>query len=173
MGMDVFGEKPENEDGEYFRRNVWGWRPLWMLVEHVAEELANRVEFAHTNDGDGLDAVDSKALAIALLNGIEDGTVEEFIKEYDEFKAGLSNVDCNICDGTGIRTDQVGIEAGWHDKKLDEEVAKQVGREFGSCNACKGLGQQEHFQRSYYTPEISCVQEFAKFLEHCGGFRIC
>ena len=29
MGMDVYGRKPKNETGEYFRRNVWGWHPLW------------------------------------------------------------------------------------------------------------------------------------------------
>ncbi len=173
MGMDVYGKNPENETGEYFRRNVWGWRPLWTLVEAVAEDLASRVEYAHTNDGDGLDAVDSKALSIELLKAIEDGRVEAFIKEYDEFKANLPMVECTICDGTGIRTDQIGIESGWHDKKLDEEVAKKVGREFGSCNACEGLGECENFLGHYYTPEVECVKEFAGFLEHCGGFEIC
>ncbi|QOR55575.1 MAG: hypothetical protein UMS36scaffold28_65 [Phage 59_13] len=29
MGMDVYGVKPKSKQGEYFRNNVWSWRPLW------------------------------------------------------------------------------------------------------------------------------------------------
>ena len=65
MGMDVYGVDPTTEDGAYFRRNVWGWRPLWTLVECIAED----VEFeaiadvsGHFNDGDGLGAIDSVRL---------------------------------------------------------------------------------------------------------------
>ncbi|MEC9473428.1 MAG: hypothetical protein VX584_01965 [Actinomycetota bacterium] len=173
MGMDVYGIKPENEDGEYFRRNVWWWRPLWTCIEYCAEDIASKVESPHTNDGTGLNAKDAKKLASALTEAIENGKVEEFIKEYDEFKEGLGMVDCRLCDATGIRDDEVGRKGGWHDKKLDEEIAKKVGREFGSCNGCGGLGQQEHSLASYATPEISCVQEFATFCENSGGFEIC
>ena len=27
MGMDVYGLEPRKEKGEYFRNNVWWWRP--------------------------------------------------------------------------------------------------------------------------------------------------
>ena len=37
MGMDVFGLEPRKEKGEYFRNNVWWWRPLWDFVAHIDE----------------------------------------------------------------------------------------------------------------------------------------
>ena len=40
MGMDVYGENPKNEKGEYFRNNVWWWRPLGDFVCSNYEEIA-------------------------------------------------------------------------------------------------------------------------------------
>ena len=37
MGMDVFGLAPKEEKGEYFRNNVWWWRPLWDFVAQIDE----------------------------------------------------------------------------------------------------------------------------------------
>ncbi len=31
MGMDVIGRNPKNKTGEYFRANVWSWRPIHYL----------------------------------------------------------------------------------------------------------------------------------------------
>jgi hypothetical protein len=28
MGFDVYGKAPTAREGEYFRRNIWGWHPL-------------------------------------------------------------------------------------------------------------------------------------------------
>jgi hypothetical protein len=35
MGMDVYGKKPSSKAGEYFRANVWSWRPIHTLCELV------------------------------------------------------------------------------------------------------------------------------------------
>ena len=35
MGMDVYGIAPEKEWGEYFRSNVWWWRPLWDYTAEI------------------------------------------------------------------------------------------------------------------------------------------
>ena len=39
MGMDVYGKKPKGEKGDYFRNNVWWWRPLWQYCASSAPEL--------------------------------------------------------------------------------------------------------------------------------------
>ena len=52
MGMDVYGKAPTAEVGEYFRRNVWGWRPLWDMCLDLFPELTEKVEYGHSNDGD-------------------------------------------------------------------------------------------------------------------------
>ena len=74
MGMDVIGKK----EGSYFRNNVWWWRPLWNYCLKVSPTICGKVENAQSNDGDGLNADDSKALASILKNCIEDGTCEQY-----------------------------------------------------------------------------------------------
>ena len=172
MGMDIYGKEPTNETGEHFRRNVWGWRPLWECVEALVPDVATKVESPHTNDGDGLGAIDAAALGYALHNAVEKGKALQWIEELRAAQADLPLEECQFCDSTGIRTDEVGMNAGQHDKKLDDEVAIIVGREFGWCNGCNGLGKQESIWTSYGVEE-GCVTEFADFLIHSGGFEIC
>ena len=56
MGMDVFGKEPSNQQGQYFRASIWGWRPLLEAMEHccgdlLGEELINEMSY---NDGAGV-----------------------------------------------------------------------------------------------------------------------
>ena len=78
MGMDVYGNKPKNKDGEYFRNNVWWWRPLWDYCLDNYPSIAGKVEHGHSNDGDGLAAGDAKKLAILLKKDIDDWPSEQF-----------------------------------------------------------------------------------------------
>ena len=39
MGMDVYGKNPSNGDGEYFRANVWSWRPIYSLTVELCSDL--------------------------------------------------------------------------------------------------------------------------------------
>ena len=172
MGMDVYGKNPTDEVGEYFCRKVWGWHPLWDMCEDLVHELAGRVEYAHCNDGDGLNAVDSEALGDALNEAIFDGRVAEWVARRDETLANLPKEDCLICDSTGIRTDEIGIQDGQHDKALPKEQAIVLDREFGWCNGCDGKGWKEPFA-SWYEVEVNDATEFATFLRACGGFEIC
>ena len=41
MGMDVFGNNPRNKEGEYFRNNVWWWRPLADFILECYPEIAS------------------------------------------------------------------------------------------------------------------------------------
>lgn len=66
MGMDVYGKAPNNQIGEYFRRNIWHWPPLAQLCIDTAPEVCARCRHWFSNDGDGLDADDAAELAIAL-----------------------------------------------------------------------------------------------------------
>ena len=61
MGMDIYG----NNTGTYFRRNVWGWRPLAELVCKLEPELTSACAHWYDNNGDGLNrsSPDQKANA--------------------------------------------------------------------------------------------------------------
>lgn len=172
MGMDVVGVNPKSEKGEYFRNNVWWWHPLWTYCENTHSDLTSKVEYGHSNDGDGLDDDDSRELGLRLLMDIERGTTAEYEQEYRNYLASLPLEKCDFCDGTGIRTDEVGVENGMATQELDEATAILLGRTHGTCNACRGQGQTTSWDTNYPF-SIDNVREFAEFLLDCGGFQIC
>jgi len=145
MGMDVYGKNPKNEKGKYFRNNVWWWHPLWEYVEHAFPDIAEKVEYAHSNDGDGLNAKDSKILATKLKKHIKDGKVADYSKERQE-----------------------AIELG----KIEHlQQTKQKAIEEGKDE--KELLKQEYYWPEHYHFNVENVAEFAEFLDNCGGFSIC
>ena len=172
MGMDVFGKAPTAEVGEYFRRNVGGWHPLWEMCEDLFPTITRLVECGHSNDGDGLDAILSAELSEGLTEAVADGRVASWIDQRNAHVAALPMEKCRICEGTGIRSDEIGLAHGWHDKALPPEEAIVLGREVGSCNACHGHGESAPWLASYEVIPDDAV-EFSEFLGACGGFEIC
>lgn len=172
MGMDVYGKNATTQAGSYFRRNVWGWRPLWDYCLSMHEDLAGKVEYGHSNDGDGLDADDSVALAERLRNDVISGDAQRYIDERNRFLAEMERPTCEWCNGTGIRTDAVGIENKMPERELEPEMAILVGRTHGFCNGCRGEGKTDAWETNYYL-DLDDIKEFAEFLETCGGFEIC
>lgn len=171
MGMDVFGKNATSETGEYFRNNVWWWRPLWDYCVEVAPELCGDVD-GDSNSGDGLDAEGADDLAVVLFNELESGRTAQYAKDYSKRLSELPRSECNLCEGTGIRTDTVGVEMGMPTKELESAIQIITGRTHGWCNACSGEGTQEHWNANYPFSEEN-VREFAEFLSDCGGFKIC
>jgi|TARA_R110000782_G_scaffold41292_1_gene94824 hypothetical protein len=171
MGMDVYGKNPKSEAGEYFRRNIWGWHPLWSYVEENHSEIADLVENGHTNDGDGLGARNSNKLAKLLLADLDAGVVADYVRERNLGISELPFDDCDTCNSTGIRTDKIGLELEMPDQILKEDIAIIVGRTQGYCNGCGGVGKKEPIQ-AWYRLEEADVAQFAKFLAQSGGFTI-
>lgn len=155
MGMDVFGTKPKNEQGEYFRANVWYWHPLWNCVENLHPIIANKCESPHDNSGSGLNARDSLALSKLLKKDLENGIIQEYIDDYNEYINSLPLEDCSYCDGKGTRD--------W-DQEDGTVLTKQ-------CNSCQGTLKVKPFE-SWYHMDLDLMKEFQVFLENCGGFSI-
>ena len=171
MGMDVYGRNATSEKGEYFRNNVWWWRPLWNYCLEVAPELCGEVD-GDTNGGDGLDEDGAQQLSAILTERLATGHTFEYEDSYNKRLAALPQTDCSYCGATGIRTDKVGEEFGMPAKQLEEALAVLLGRTHGTCNGCGGEGKVASWEASYpFSAEN--VQEFAEFLEQSGGFSIC
>lgn len=170
MGMDVFGVKPTNETGRYFRNNIWYWRPLANLCNALAPEICAACESWQHNAGDGLDEAGAQALALVLRRRLEDGTIERFIAERDSRLAALPDEACEICAGTGVRSDSLGKERGMTEKRITERKHPRCGQK-GWCNGCDGRGTVRPFETNYPCT-VENVTEFADFLEACGGFEI-
>jgi hypothetical protein len=171
MGMDVYGRNATEPTGEYFRRSVWGWRPLWDYCLNTFP-IAEMVENGHDNSGDGLNAKDSKILAEQMKLAIADGSAQEYIEKRNTELAQLERPMCNWCDGTGVRTDEVGMFQDMPNRELSSEMASLTGRTKGWCNSCDGEGKTDNWETNY-SLDLEDIKEFAEFLENCGGFRIC
>jgi hypothetical protein len=174
MGMDVIGNNPTTDKGEYFRNNVWWWRPLWEYCCEAGEKIISDdiAQGGHFNDGVGLDADGALALGNLLLEEIAAGRTVEYESRYNAFLASLDRTDCDLCDATGIRADEVGVEAGMPEKELSSENQILTGRMHGWCNACDGVGTREAWALSYPF-SIDNVRNFAEFCKASGGFEIC
>jgi hypothetical protein len=155
MGMDVVGTRPLTPSGEYFRNNVWYWRPLWDYCCSVDSTLFDKVPLAHSNDGDGLDASEARKLAFKLQEEIDSGRAEKFVNDYEAHRASLDKIPCIYCDEGGNRS--------WPTKT--GESIKKV------CNACNGTRFTDSWE-SYYPMSLENIQSFTSFLMDCGGFRI-
>jgi hypothetical protein len=172
MGMDVYGKNPTSDKGSYFRNNVWYWHPLWDYCLNLHGDIAGAVEHGHSNDGDGLDGDEAHELGFRLMMDIERGTTAEYEREYNAHLASLPTSDCPWCEGTGIRTDDVGVEHEMPTRALNDSDAILFGRTHGWCNGCNASGVRLAWETNYpFTVEN--VREFAEFLLDCGGFEIC
>jgi hypothetical protein len=159
MGMDVFGKDPSSEKGKYFRSNVWYWRPLWEYCSSVAPKLTNKVKYAGSNDGDGLDAANSVALANVLYLKISSGHTRDFEVKWQKAIDDAPLVKCDFCQ-QGLRK----WEAGSINNDTDQDVYK-------TCNSCNGTGLVKDMI-SWYPFSADLVKEFADFLIDSGGFEI-
>lgn len=178
MGMDVYGRKPIDERGEYFRNNVWWWRPLADFITEQFPGIAAKCQYWHSNDGDGLGAKASVKLADAIDEALASGMVDEYAKMHEERIAKIPREDCNLCDGTGIRTDEIGnrdiqplrviVES---DQEEDGPPHPRMGK-VGWCNGCGGYGTRKSWE-SHYPFSVDNVREFSTFARYSGGFRIC
>ena len=158
MGMDVYGLKPTAPKGEYFRNNVWWWRPLAEYIGFAAPDLHEKVGDDgggwEVNDGEGLNAEDSLTLAKKLRSDLKSGKTKEYEQGYQRLLDELPQEECGICAGTGKREVPPTIGAGTH-----------------PCKACDTTGQQDNW-RTNYPFAAANVEEFTEFLENCGGFKI-
>ena len=189
MGMDVMGKNPTDKKGEYFRNNLWWWHPLWDYCSTIAPEICDQVENAHSNDGDGLDEMDSVELSKRLTASLKDGTADQYIKERNDYIKSLPKRLCVHCRATGTRqwlkngeeqrsAWEYNFMAGLFGEGQELPEYKPVKPKKNEtlveeeCNACDGSGKEEPFAASYSINKDN-IRQFARFLKTCGGFAIC
>ena len=109
MGMDVYGLNPtttapaqpnhddfDSEDwkaywegqslsGQYFRNNVWWWRPLWDYVYSLCDDFISeeRYEGGHSNHGEHFTDKEAKQIAVRLLDEIKHNDTEAYQRLYE------------------------------------------------------------------------------------------
>lgn len=176
MGMDVYGKNPTTEEGQYFRRNVWGWHPLWQYCEELHSDICNKVKNGHDNSGDGLGPVNSKKLSKRLSDDIISGRTAEYMQKRNDYLLSLSKEECRVCKGTKIASHSplisamIGIENASGAATMDPFTSAIITN--STCNVCDDQGLVESFDKHYYL-ELQDIIDFSVFLNGCGGFSIC
>ena len=161
MGFDIHGVNSISEKGEYFHANVWWWRPLWRYVVVSCHSILTEEEASNGEQNNCylIKKVKADAIADRLRELDQDGKIMEYELEYKKHLKSLPLEKCDICDGQGIRNDEIGKQA----RKLDSAY---------TCNSCNGQGEIENFNK-HYPFESDFVIRFAEFCEDSGGFEIC
>ena len=142
MGMDVYGQCPTEQSGEYFRNNIWWWGPLVDYIQLVAPNETRPCEYWGTNDGDGLDEEQSLALADKLQAELDSGRCERYT---------ISRGTCGVA-----TTD-------------DQDI---MGSAQAAITLLAGEDEAESVKETTWPFSVENVREFTRFLRHCGGFEI-
>lgn len=158
MGMDVVGVSPVSQVGEYFRANIWYWRPMWLYIEKSFPDLAAKVESPYTNEGYGLDVCNSVLLGQKINSHVDGGLARRHEEIFNSAIADLPLTNCQLCYGTGERVWPAHITQDW--------ILHHNG-----CNGCLGTGLQRDCLSSY-TFSAELLEKFSHFLIDCGGFEI-
>jgi DnaJ-class molecular chaperone len=148
MGYDLHGLGAKSSKGEYFRNNVWWWRPL---AEFVTDRCAvSDPQGWFHNGGHEVSEDEARQIAETLKDLIALGEVKDYERRYTEYLQNMPDEECDICHGAGVRNDRI-IR--------------------GTCNGCNGKGTMRPFRTNYPFSEEN-VREFADFCEQSGGFSI-
>jgi len=141
----------ENQ-GAYFRNNVWYWHPLWQFVCDACDDFLSEEEQSRgsVNDGYEYDAETALQIADRLKEALEVGFVQKFAEERQARLDSLPLETCTQCDGTGVR---------------DDEYVQ------GKCNGCDGTGKVKNWN-THYPFDVDNVKEFEQFCRLSGGFEI-
>lgn len=152
MGMDVYGRNPTEPAGEYFRANVWSWRPIHLLIR-VANDLADgnlfdedTLESMAHNDGAGLERQNEcTTLAWIMDKLLTKDKLEEigFIVQDDEINFPI-----------------------WQDH--DEQLVVDAS---GVLKQFKEVDDPNTVRNAYGTT-FDHVKKFIEFLKYCGGFEV-
>lgn len=148
----------ENENpGDYFRSNWWGWRPIHMLCEYVNEEDELNFDMSNwgSNDGGGLDnQEDCTKLADAL---------QDILRTSTDLQLDDDRIYLNL--GSWVNSEN---------QFIGSELSAELNEQFNEGEILYG-GVVGEGGKIYY-PSHSCskkhLQNFINFLRECGGFEI-
>jgi len=87
----------EENDGAYFRNNVWFWRPLWNFISGCCADILTEkdIESGYMNDGHRISNTKAKRIASRLRKFFKDGSVDAYESWYSRKISELDEKDWN------------------------------------------------------------------------------
>ena len=163
-----FKEKSKYQEevvGDYFRNNVWWWRPLASYVIKFTGCIdESDHEYWSENGGHEVDDETAKQIHNQLMVLIESGHTKKFEDDYEKER----------------------LKAEKHNDKVEKELekfCKSVYKKLGKTVAPAEFPKADHdeWERIWnskkwsasYPFSVENVKEFAEFCKFSGGFKIC
>ena len=152
--------------GDYFRNNVWWWRPLASYVIKFTGCIdESDHEYWSENGGHEVDDQTAKQIHNQLKVLIESGHTKKFEDDYEKER----------------------LKAEKHNDKVEKELekfCKSVEKKLGKTNLAPNdfpKADHDEWERIYhkrkwnasYPFSVENVKEFAEFCRFSGGFKIC
>ncbi len=154
-------EWEEENPGEYFRSNWWGWRPICMLCEIANDKYKLKMNMDHqgSNDGQGLRTqkqCDRLADALELMISNDSGYNEFMVEDADRIQ---------ICMGAWVK-------AGTGQFYSDEANSLNEQYPFGTILFSSVVTKSGEMVESAHSCSLAHLKRWINFLRHCGGFKI-
>jgi hypothetical protein len=160
MGFDLFGRNQKSPKGEYFRSNVWWWRPLAEYVYNHTNCVDEKdvQAWAH-NDGHEVSEAEAKAIAKQLQHLISTGHTKRYAEQYEAERKALEKHNEKIKKRL---------------KKLEDKFPNLAPNEYHPIYKKKWdeIYDQKKWG-AHYPFSVNHVVEFAEFCKESGGFKIC
>ena len=152
--------------GDYFRNNVWWWRPLASYVIKFTGCIdESDHEYWGENGGHEVDDETAKQIHNQLMVLIESGHTKKFEDDYEKER----------------------LKAEKHNDKVEKELKKfcnSVEKKLGKTNLAPNdfpKADKEKWDKIWnkrkwnasYPFSVENVREFAEFCRFSGGFKIC
>ena len=160
------GLNKELNPGEYFRANVWFWRPIWNFVCASCDDfLSNKdMDAGCSNSGDRICKTKANRIASRLRSLDKQGIIQtwedEMMIHYNEAKLKNKEIDKELNvfqDKMRMKYGDDVVPAGYNDSDKDTWDRIYHKRDWASS----------------YPPSRDSIMKFGIFCGESGGFEIC
>ena len=165
MGFDISGLNPKNEKGEYFRNNVWYWRPLAMYVLKETKVIDEKeYDYWHYNDCHEVSKEKAEQIAKQLDHLVKSGHCKKFAQAWEKRRQKIEKHNEQVekeleehCEEVKTRLNDIGLAPKDFPKEDKEKWNK--------------IYEKKNSDGSYPFEEEN-VKEFSEFCKNSGGFTI-
>tara|TARA_R110002126_G_scaffold291380_2_gene451898 strand:+ start:24989 stop:25615 length:627 start_codon:yes stop_codon:yes gene_type:complete len=153
--------------GQYFRANVWFWRPVWNFVCASCDDFLSDkdIRAGDTNSGDIICKTKANKIASRLNKLNKQGLIQEWEDKMmiPITKAELYNKTIDI----EIELFQTKMKKKYKDDLIHPRSYNDEDNKLWTdiCNKKDTI--------PYYPPSATLIVDFAKFCKESGGFEIC
>ena len=152
--------------GDYFRSNVWWWRPLAdYIITYTNCVCEDDVEKWGYNDGHKVSEEEAKAIAKQLTHLIKIGHTKKHAEEYERERKKQENFNKRIEKKLKAFEKSVEKKMG-KDNVAPNDYSEEDKKKWDSLYEKKSWGANYPFS-------VNHVTQFIEFAENSGGFEIC